>query len=188
MLRRAGCLGLVVALVLVVPLGWFGYQTYLHVTDARAVDDRLSSLSGAWAADPAALSASRAAAVTGQGGDRPAAVPDTPLRRMGSLAVEAYDAAGRDLRIAIVRGECNVPVYDVELRESGQTVVVLVHPHNSWLPDLSGIRDIWGGQGCSAVGVFQAITVPLAAPLGKRVVVDGVSGAGVIRRPGLTVG
>jgi len=159
-------------------VGWFGYQVYVHLTDARRVDERLQQVSQAWEDDPAAFAAA-------SGGQRvtPATLREVPFRELGAVMIDAYAADGHTLQLGIVVSSCDPPVYGVDVRRTGETLVVLVRPQTPWLPDPD---EAWGtlrGEvvACDAVGVPVQIETTLDDDLGDRIVVDAVGGSSVPR-------
>ncbi len=178
MIRKLGCLSAVVMLAVLAAIGWLGYQTYLHVTDYLAIESRTSEVQTAWDADAAALKA----AANGRGGVRPAALPEAPFQQLGASMADSYRGSGRTLVVGISVGVCNEPERVVEVRESTKTVVLLVHPRTSWLPDVAGAWDqLRGGTSCPAIAVPATVQAALVTPLGNRVVVDAVTGTSVRR-------
>ncbi|MCA0329088.1 MAG: hypothetical protein LCI03_04195 [Actinobacteria bacterium] len=166
-MRKA--LAVVAGLVAAVVVGWFGYQVYVHLTDAHQADQRLTEVAQAWEDDPAAL----AAASAGEPDVVPASLAQSPFLTMGARSIDWYAVDGTTMTVGYWGGVCLEPPMTGDVRAGAETVVVLVHPRTSWLPDLDGLRT----QGCTDQAVALTATVELPDTVGERVVVDAVSGA-----------
>lgn len=164
-----------------VVVGWFGYQVYVHLTDARTADERIEQVSRAWEDDPASLAAAAAS------GSRvtPPALADATFQQLGALAVDSWSVEGTTLRLRAVAGSCDAPTYRADLKVTGESVVVLVHPQTSWLPDLADAWQQLRGEvvACDAVGVPITVDAVLDDPPGDRLVIDAVSGSSVPPAP-----
>ena len=183
MIRRLGCLSALLSLlffvVVVGSIGWFGYQAYLHATDAQAVASRTNEVGQAWTDDPAAV----AKALGGKGGVRPRNLSSQPFQQMGARATTAYRSAGTTLTLTSSQLTCHERPLTSELVETPVSVLVLVHPENSWLPDVSGMwAQLRGGNSCTAASGPLTVKVTLATPVGRRIVVDAVTGESVAGR------
>ena len=181
-LRRLGCLAalltLAVWLAVLGGLAWFGSQAYQHVTDAQALTDRLAVVGAAWASDPTAL----AKAASGVGGVRPKGLSPQPFQQVGARPTVAYHGTTATIRLTTTRLACETDPLTVDVVETPAAVVVLVHVRRPWLPDVRGWWDqVRAGSSCVNQARPATLTVTLGSGLGRRAVVDAVSGLSVTR-------
>ena len=184
MIRRLGCLSALFSIALfvavVAAVGWFGYQAYAHATDSQSVATRTNEVGQAWTDDPAAL----VAAATGKGGVRPKGLSSQPFQRMGARPVDSAKASKSTVVLVSSYGTCDSPTLVADVVETPVLVQVLVHPENSWLPDVPRLWKQWrdGATACTAGAAPVKVTVTLTSPLGRRVLVDAVTGESVATR------
>jgi hypothetical protein len=162
-------LAIAAGFVLAVVAGWLGYQAYVHLTDRHAADQRLTQVAQAWEDDSAAL----AAASGGTGDVVPPALSGDGFRQMGARSIDWYTVEGTTMTLGYWGGVCLEPAMTADVRANAETLVVLLHPQTSWLPDLSGLQT----QGCTDQAIALTTTIELPEAVGERVVVDAVSGA-----------
>lgn len=184
-MRRGGCLTavvrLVVAVVLIAAVAWFGFVAVTTLQDRRAVADRNDAVAQAWAQDPAAVAKAATGAVT-----TPSDLSDQLFRQAGAAPTRSYSVSGVTLTLHSESGYCvghPQPQLTVDVVESPVAVQVLVYEKRSWLPDLATWSEVLhtGGAGCSGVGSSVTLTATLSQDLGTRFVVDAVTGSSVER-------
>ncbi len=184
MIRRLGCLSALLSiaffLAVIGAIGWFGYQAYVHATDSQAIATRTNEVGQAWTDDPAAL----ATAATGKGGVRPKGFSAQPYQRIGARPVDSARTSKTSkttLTLVTSQATCDGPTPVADVVESPVLVQVLVHPESSWLPDVPRLWTQWrdGSKTCATAGEPVSVTLTLASPLGRRVLVDAVTGESV---------
>jgi hypothetical protein len=181
--RRLGCLSALLSILFFVAvlaaIGWFGYQAYVHASDSQAVATRTNEVAQAWTSDPAAV----ASAASGKGGVRPKGLSSQPYQRMGASEVRSYKTSKSTIVLATNPGACNAPTLVAEVVETPVIVQVLVHPESSWLPDVPRLwrqlRD--ASAQCPDNERPASVTVTLTSPIGRRILVDAVTGGSVAR-------
>lgn len=160
-------------------LGWFGVQGYVHVMDLRAISARTDEVAADWSTDAAAL----ARASTGAGDVRPAGISAVPFSQVGARPTTAYRVAGRTLTVATTQLSCVTSPLVARVVETPVMVQVLVHLQKPWLPQP---QQVWTGLRASAPCVDTAVpttvSATLMAALGQRIVVDTATGTSVASR------
>jgi hypothetical protein len=177
--RRMGCLSALFSLVLwagvLVVLAWFAVAGYQHFSDYRAMADRTKLVADAWVADPATLAKAATGAVV-----RPADLPAQPFQQVGARPTQAYTSTGASLVLRTTLDTCAPYPLTVELAETPVLVQVLVHQSRPWLPPVSQWwDDVRDTTPCVPVAKATTIRATLGSPLGRRVVVDSVTGYSV---------
>lgn len=181
MIRRLGCLSALLSiaffLAVIGAIGWFGYQAYVHATDSQAIATRTNEVGQAWTDDPAAF----ATAATGKGGVRPKGLSAQSYQRIGARPVDSAKTSKTTLTLVTSQATCDGPTLVADVVESPVLVQVLVHPESSWLPDVPRLWTQWrdGSKTCATAGAPVSVTLTLASPLGRRVLVDAVTGESV---------
>jgi hypothetical protein len=170
---------LVVASVVVAAVAWFGFVAVATLQDRRAVGDRNDVVAQAWTQDPAAVTKAATGAVT-----TPAGLTERQFWQAGAAPTRSYSVSGATLTLNSESGYCvghPQPQLTVDVVESPVDVQVLVYEKRSWLPDLATWSEVLrtGGAGCSGVGASATVTATLSLDLGKRFVVDAVTGSSV---------
>lgn len=183
MLRRLGCLAalvsLLVFLAVLAVVGWFGYAAYTHARDVQAVASRTQEVGTAWANDPAAL----AKAAGGTGGVRPAGLSTQPFQQLGARPTTGYTVSRATLTLRTSTVGCHPAPLTVDVVETPVLVQVLVRPENPWLPDVGRFwEQLHDSSGCTDKAAPATVTVTLGSGLGKRVLVDAVTGTSVRKR------
>jgi len=162
-----------VTLSVLAVVGWFGWSVYQHGMDFRAVSTRTAAVSSGWLSDTDALAK---AAVSGAG-VRPTSLSARLFTDAGAAPVTSYAVDGDALVLRVVTSRCIAASLVVDVIETSVSVEVLVHAERPWLP--AG----WSLNGrtapCADSPVALRETAQLSAPLGERIVVDGVTGASV---------
>jgi hypothetical protein len=162
-----------VTLSVLAVVGWCGYSAYQHGMDFRAVSTRTAAVSSAWLSDTDALAK---AAVSGAG-VRPKALSARLFTDAGAAQVTSYAVDGDVLVLRTVTSRCAAGTLIVDVIETSVSVEVLVHAERPWLPPG------WSLHGrtapCTDAPVAVLETTSLSAPLGERILVDGVSGTSV---------
>jgi len=177
--RRMGCLSALFSLVLwsavLAAIVWFGLTGYQHYSDYRAMADRNTAVSQAWVADPTTLAKAATGAVV-----RPADLSAQPFQQAGARATKAYTSTGTSLVLATTRDPCAPDPLTVEVVETSVVVQVLVHQQRPWLPPVSRWwDDLRHPTPCVPTAKATTLTAKLGSALGRRVVVDAVSGYSV---------
>jgi hypothetical protein len=164
---------LLVRVVLVVALLWFGWRAYVNATEWLSAQSRLDQVSQTWQGSEAA----RKAAGTGSGQIASGLTFD-PVED-GYNPVASWDSDGATLVVTTSYTTCDrtVPL-QLDIRESRDVVVVLVREKPMWLPSRSRL---FPPRDCTAEQVFTEVSAPIKAPVAKRVLVDGATGASVGR-------
>lgn len=183
MIRRLGCLSALLSLLLFVAvfgaIGWFGYQAYVHASDAQAVASRTNDVGQAWTDDPATL----ALAAAGKGGLRPKSLSSQPFQRLGARPVVSASVSKATVTLTTSRLGCDEPPLVADVVETPVLVQVLVHPESPWIPDVPRMWRQWRGTtSCSAGATPATVTVTLGTPLGRRVLVDATTGQSVAHK------
>ena len=180
-MRRLGCLSALFSLVLyaavIAVLAWFGVQAYQHALDYKAMAERNDAVASAWA-DPAAL----AKAATGDGGVMPPGLSAQPFQQVGARATTRYagTSASTSLTLSTTRMACEPASYTVNVVETPVLVQVLVHVDKPWLPPVGQWwQDFRAPTACVNAAKPTTLTASLASELGRRIVVDSVTGASV---------
>jgi len=175
--RLPRAITVLLSVVGLVVVAWFGYQVYLHVGDARATDQRLDVVTTAWTSTD---DATRARAAT-DASVLPASLPSDPFRQMGTTTLAGHRAQDATVVVGANDGTCGTggdgEDWQAFVRETDDVVVVLLRPRTSWLPDVPGAIRAVRGSACAGVGIVVPVRVALAAPLGDRLLVDAGSGA-----------
>jgi hypothetical protein len=180
-LRRLGCLSALLSILLFVAviggIGWFGYQAYVHASESQAVATRTNEVGQAWSDDPAAV----AAAASGKPGVRPKGLSSQPFQSIGARPVSSFTTSKSTVTLAASLGTCNSPKLVADVVETPVLVQVLVHPESSWLPDVPRLWKQWrdGSKACPSPTAPVSVPVTLTSPLGRRVLVDAVTGESV---------
>jgi hypothetical protein len=179
MLRRLGCLSVLVGLFLflavVSVIGWFGFQAYSHAAESQAIASRMQVVTQAWADDPAAVSK----AVTSPHAVRPKGLSAQPYQERGATPITSAVMSHGALVVGGAVDPCGEPLV-AHVTETPVVVAVLLSPDQPWLPDWSRLwQRVRRAPTCTSTKVPSTVTVALSAPLGKRVVVDLVTGASV---------
>jgi hypothetical protein len=175
-----GCLSALVSLLLWVgalaALVWFGLTGYQHYTDYRAMADRNTVVSQAWAGDPTTL----AKAVTGAA-VRPADLAGQPFQQAGARVTTAFTTSGTSLVLATTRDPCAKDPLTVDVIETSVAVQVLVHEQHPWLPPVGRWwDDLRHPSTCVPEPTATTVRATLSSSgLGRRVVIDAVSGYSV---------
>jgi hypothetical protein len=162
-----------VTLSVLAVVGWFGYSAYQHGMDFRAVSTRTAAVSSAWLSDTDALAK---AAVVGAG-VRPKSLSTKVFTEAGAAQVTSYAVDGDSVVLRAVTSRCAASALIVDVLETSVSVEVLVHAERPWLPSGWSLRGRTAPCADAPVAVLE--TVRLSAPLGERIVVDGVTGASV---------
>lgn len=178
-MRRTGCLSALFSLVLWVAvlaaIAWFGLAAYQHYTDYRARADRKSVVTESWAGDATTLAQAAAGAVV-----KPADLPAQPFQQAGARVTKAFTSTGTSLVLATTRDTCAQDPLTVDVVETSVTVQVLVHLQRPWLPP---VTRWWEGlrhpTACVPTARATTVTATLGSALGRRVVIDAVSGYSV---------
>jgi len=177
--RRLGCLSALFSLVLwsavLAAIVWFGLTGYQHYSDYRAMADRNTTVSQAWAADATTLAKAATGAVV-----KPADLSAQPFQQAGARATKAYTSSGTSLVLATTRDTCAQDPLTVDVVETNVAVQVLVHQQKPWLPPVSRWwDDVRHPTACVPGAKATTVTAKLGSALGRRVVIDAVSGFSV---------
>ena len=180
-MRRFGCLSALFSMVfyaaVIAVLAWFGFQAYQHAMDYKAMAERNDAVASAWA-DPTAL----AKAATGGGGVLPPGLSTQPFQQVGARPTTRYagTTAAMSLTLTTTRMTCEPAPYTVTVVETPVLVQVLVHVDKPWLPPVGQWwTDFRASKPCVNAAKPATMTAPLTSELGRRVVVDSVTGASV---------
>ena len=178
-MRRMGCLSALFSLVLwsavLAAIVWFGLTGYQHYSDYRAMTDRNTTVSQAWVADPTTLAKAATGAVV-----KPADLSSQPFQQVGARVTKAYTSAGLSLALATTRDTCAQDPLTVDVVETNVAVQVLVHQQKPWLPPVSRWwNDLRHPTTCVPTAKATTVTAKLGSELGRRVVIDAVSGYSV---------
>ena len=180
-MRRLGCLPALFSMVfyaaVIAVLAWFGFQAYQHAMDYKAMAERNDAVASAWA-DPTAL----ADAASGAGGVMPPGLSAQPFQQVGARPTTRYagTATSTSLTLSTTRMSCEPSTYTVNVIESPVLVQVLVHVDKPWLPPVGQWwTDFRASTACVNVAKPATQKISLTSELGRRVVVDSVTGASV---------
>jgi len=180
-MRRLGCLSALFSMVfyaaVIAVLAWFGFQAYQHAMDYKAMAERNDAVASAWA-DPTAL----AKAATGVGGVRPPGLSTQPFQQVGARPTTRYagTSASLSLTLTTTRMTCEPAPYSVTVVETPVLVQVLVHVDKPWLPPVGQWwKDFRAPTACVNAAKPTTLKAPLTSELGRRVVVDSVTGDSV---------
>jgi hypothetical protein len=179
--RRSGCLPALFSVLfyaaVIAVLAWFGFQAYQHIMDYRAMAERNDAVASAWA-DPTTL----AKAATGDGGVLPPGLSAQPFQQVGARPTTRYagTSASTSLTLSTTRMTCELATYTVNVIETPVLVQVLVHVDKSWLPPVGQWwTDFRAPTACVNAAKPTTLTASLTSELGRRIVVDSVTGASV---------
>ena len=154
---------------------WFGLTGYQHYSDYRAMADRNTAVSQAWAGDPTTIAKAATGAVV-----KPADLSTQPFQQAGARVTKAYSSSGTSLVLATTRDTCAQDPLTVEVVETNVAVQVLVHQQTPWLPPVSRWwDDLRHPTTCVPSAKATTLTAKLGTDLGRRVVIDAVSGYSV---------
>lgn len=178
-MRRMGCLSALFSLVLWVAvlaaIVWFGLTAYQHYTDYRAMADRNTVVTQAWAGDATTLAQAAAGAVV-----KPADISGQPFQQAGARVTKAFTSNGTSLVLATTRDTCAPDPLTVDVVETSVSVQVLVHPQRPWFPPVTRWwDDLRHPTACVPSAKATTVTAKLGGDLGRRVVIDAVSGYSV---------
>ena len=116
-MRRMGCLSALFSLVLWVAvlaaIVWFGLTAYQHYTDYRAMADRNTVVTQAWAGDATTLAQAAAGAVV-----KPADISGQPFQQAGARVTKAFTSNGTSLVLATTRDTCAPDPLTVDVVET----------------------------------------------------------------------
>jgi hypothetical protein len=174
-----GCLSALFSLVLwavvLSAIVWFGLAGYQHYSDYRAMADRNTQVAQAWAADPTTLARAATGAAV-----KPADLSAQPFQQAGARVTTGFASSGTSLVLATTRDTCATEPLTVDVVESSVVVQVLVHQRRPWLPPVSQWwDDLRHPTSCVPATRATTVTAKLGSELGRRVVVDSVSGYSV---------
>jgi hypothetical protein len=178
--RRSGCLSALLSMLfyaaVLTVLAWFGFQAYQHAMDYKAIAERDDAVGKAWEADPTAL----AKAAAGTAGVRPEGLSAQPFQQVGARPTTRYAGSGTALTLTTTHMTCEPAPLTVTVVETPLLVSVLVHVDKPWLPPVSQWwQDFREPKACVNVAKPAVQKVTLTSELGRRVLVDSVSGASV---------
>lgn len=164
---------MVVRVVLVVALLWFGWQGWVHATSWLSAQSRLERVSEVWQGNQAAREAAGSASGQIASGLQLNAVED------GYNPVQSWTTDRATITVTTFYLTCNrkLPL-QLEIRESRDVVTLLVRESPTWVPDRGRL---FPPKECTDEAVPVEVTAPLKEPIGKRVVVDAATGLSVGR-------
>jgi len=164
---------LVVRVLILAVLAWFGYATFVHVANAFAISDRLDTTGSLWAASDQA----RKAAAGGNGGlyAPNSKNPDTH----GWNPIDSYVDDGTTLLLTTSYLTCARPKLVADTRVSQDVVVVIVHEDIPWLPT----KDRFFPPKCAEPHAAVTVRAVLPSSVNGKVVVDGTTGASIQYKP-----
>ena len=178
MLKKFFFLGFLVFLALLIVGGWFGYQAFVHGTNAVAIQQRQLQVIAAWQTDPDAMKM----AAGGRGGVTPPGITDT-MRSHGVATASSFRAAGKSLTITYAPNACNDLPYIYDIKRSPGLITILVYADASWWPDVVGLWNrVTSSGSCAAAGRQETLTIALDSRVGADAVVDAASGTSLARK------
>jgi len=160
-------LRVLVRVLLVVALLWFGWRVYVNATGWLSAQSRLGQVSDTWQGNEAARKAA-----AGGSGQIASGLQFDPSAD-GYNRIDSWTADSATITVSTIFLTCYVGMpLQLDVRESRDVVTLLVREQPMWLPDRQRLFE----EPCADVAVPTTVTATLKAPVGERIVVDAATG------------